>query len=784
MLAAQCRRVLLLLLVCSGPLLAATLPTGFTETQVAQGVVRPTAMALAPDGRVFVAEQTGKLRVIKGGQLLAEPFLTVPVDAQGERGLVGVEVHPDFPRTPYVYVYYTAPRPVVHNRISRFTASGDRAAKGSETVLLELPELAKPIHNGGAMHFGPDGKLYVAVGENAVPENAQSLDNPLGKILRLEPDGSIPEDNPFYDRTEGLGRAIWALGLRNPFTFAFQPGTGRMLINDVGRKEWEEINEGVAGANYGWPLTEGPTNDPAFRAPIHVYRHGPGPETGCAITGGAFYDPVDPRFPAEYQGSYFFADFCSGWIRRLAPDGRAFAFATGIAGPVDLEVAADGSLYYLQYESGAVTRISHTGDPAPQITAQPADLTVPAGAAATFTAAASGEPPLRYQWRRDGADIAGATALHYTLPVAALSDHGAAFDVVVSNDRGSATSRAARLSVVSNQPPVAAIAAPADRALYTAGDTIAYAGTGADAEDGTLPASALTWRVDFHHDTHFHPFLPAASGAAEGSFLIPTTGESAANVWYRVHLTVKDSAGLSHSTFVDVVPRTARITFTTVPSGLKLMLDGGPRTAPFTETGVAGFLRTLGAPSPQTLGGSIYEFVSWSDRGAASHDIITPGLTPGADATWTATFRPVAETRHGLSASYFDDLDLRELRKKRTDPFVDFRWKDGAPLPGMGADTFSVRWTGQVEARVSGRHRFWVRSDDGVRLWVNGKLLIDGWHDSPSRLSRGAIELVAGRRYDLRLEYYDNTGEASVRLQWSAPGLPRQVIPAGQLYAN
>src|SRR6185436_11121568 len=162
-----------------------------------------------------------------------------------------------------------------HNRVSRFFASGDVALPGSEAVILELNDLSSATnHNGGALHFGPDGKLYIAVGENANSANAQTLDNLLGKILRLNPDGTIPLDNPFYNTAAGVNRAIWALGLRNPFTFDFQPGTGRMFINDVGQSSWEEINDGIAGSNYGWPATEGYTSTPPYRGPLHAYGHG------------------------------------------------------------------------------------------------------------------------------------------------------------------------------------------------------------------------------------------------------------------------------------------------------------------------------------------------------------------------------------------------------------------------------------------------------------------------------------------------------------------------------
>ncbi|MET0555050.1 MAG: PQQ-dependent sugar dehydrogenase, partial [Vicinamibacteria bacterium] len=266
---------------------AATLPTGFTEAQIATGLSNPTTMAFAPDGRLFVCLQGGQLRIVKNNALLPTPFLTVPVSSSGERGLLGVTFDPQFSTNNFVYVYYTATSPAAHNRVSRFTANGDVAVAGSETILMELNNLSSATnHNGGAMHFGPDGKLYIAVGENANGANAQSMSNLLGKMLRINKDGTIPSDNPFFATATGQNRAIWTLGLRNPYTFAFQPGTGRMFINDVGQSAIEEINDGIVGSNYGWPTTEGPTSNPAFRGPVHWYGHGSSSTTGCAITGG------------------------------------------------------------------------------------------------------------------------------------------------------------------------------------------------------------------------------------------------------------------------------------------------------------------------------------------------------------------------------------------------------------------------------------------------------------------------------------------------------------------
>jgi glucose/arabinose dehydrogenase len=328
-------------------------PAGFTDTSIATGLSKPTAMAFAPDGRLFVCEQDGTLRVVKNGVLLPDPFVTLTVDSNGERGLLGVTFDPDFATNRFVYVYYTATTPTVHNRVSRFVADGDVAAPG-EDILLNLETLGATNHNGGAIHFGPDGKLYVAVGDNAVGDNAQTLENRLGKILRVNADGSIPEDNPFNATAVGDNRAIWALGLRNPYTFAFQQLSGKMFINDVGENTWEEVNLGKKGANYGWPDTEGPTSDPRFVSPLSSYRHN---GLVCAVSGGAFHSLSQSQFPGVgYWGSYFIADFCGGWIRSLAVGATiAGEFASGISRPVDLQSAPDGTLYYLARGTGTNT---------------------------------------------------------------------------------------------------------------------------------------------------------------------------------------------------------------------------------------------------------------------------------------------------------------------------------------------------------------------------------------------------------------------------------------------
>src|SRR5215813_314318 len=346
---------------------AATLPPGFTETQVAFGLSSPTSMVVAPDGRLFVCEEGGAIRVIKNNALLSTPFATVNTDPSQERGLLGITVDPNFSANGFVYVFYTTVVPGIHTRISRLTANGDVALAGSEVALLDLNNLSSDSnHIGGAIHFGPDGKLYIATGDDGDGTNSQSMTSLQGKLLRIKADGTIPGDNPFFGTTTGNNRAIWALGLRNPFTFGFQPGTGRLFINDVGENLAEEIDEGFAGANYGWPNCEGPCSpsNPSFRDPLFSYGHGSSGTTGCAIVGAAFYNPAVNQFPSEYVGKYFFADFCSGWIRRFDPaTNTASDFAAAVLLPADLTVSPDGALYYLARSGGTVYRVQFNQSP-------------------------------------------------------------------------------------------------------------------------------------------------------------------------------------------------------------------------------------------------------------------------------------------------------------------------------------------------------------------------------------------------------------------------------------
>lgn len=341
---------------------------GFTKTDNwATGLTAATAMAQLPDGRLLVAQQTGQLRMVKNGQVLADPVRSFTVDSRGERGLIGVAVHPDFDLGGgWVYVHYTSPDNGAHGRISRINLAGNSDVALGEEIVMELPTLSSALnHNGGAIHFGADRKLYIAVGDNADGTRASDLDQVFGKILRINEDGTFPSDNPYFSRA-GQAKAIWARGLRNPFTFGVQPGTGTLYINDVGENTWEEINIGAKGAHYGWPATEGPTTNTNYTSPVFAYRQtettppGTGPGgffTGQSIVGAAFY-PAGGAFPAAYHGGYFFADYMTSFLGRLDPANghAAYSFAKLSQRPVDVLAGNDGALYVLGRNT--ITRIT------------------------------------------------------------------------------------------------------------------------------------------------------------------------------------------------------------------------------------------------------------------------------------------------------------------------------------------------------------------------------------------------------------------------------------------
>src|SRR5262245_47967074 len=359
------------------------LPTGYQSTTIATGLSQPAGLGSSPDGRVFVVEKTGKLRVIKNGALLPTPFIDAAdlvqapqsLDIYSERGLLGVAVDPGFPGVPYVYLYYSVCEvagtdvcQVAKNRVARVSAGyqgdPDRGDPASQLILLDDIDSDTGIHNGGWLGVGPlDGKLYVSVGDGGTGgEKSQDKASLNGKMLRLEPDGSVPFDNPFVN-VFGARPEVFALGFRNPWRCRFHPD-GRLFCGDVGQADWEEIDWVVARGNYGWPTTEGDfsaSQYPGFVRPIYAYDH----SDGASITAGAFGS--ETNFPGDYQQSYFFGDYAWQWIRRvvLGADGLSVTSVEDFQNPsgyvTDLVSGPDGALYATDVVGGTVQRISSIG---------------------------------------------------------------------------------------------------------------------------------------------------------------------------------------------------------------------------------------------------------------------------------------------------------------------------------------------------------------------------------------------------------------------------------------
>ena len=366
-----------------GLVAAADFPAGFTDTVVAGGLGRPTAVAALPDGRLVVTSQEGKIWVVgtDGATSVAIDLAAhSKVCSASEMGLLGITADPQFPSNGWIYVYYTArigscalngANPGgAKNRVSRLTLSGSTIDPATEVPLLDnMPEWGGN-HNGGDVRVANDGTIFVSVGDGGAGSpaaNPSDLSLPNGKILRIARDGSVPPGNPYGTTScrtvwgpPGAPKVcgeIWADGLRNPFRLGFDVSTPgvRFRINDVGDQTWEEVNDAVAGAHYGWPCREGPSPHPSSvpcrtptMDPVLFYDQ----STGCSVqTGGAF---VPPGVWPGLDGAYIWVDFGCGRLF-LAPPGTTgrppVTLATGMRLTTDLEfLPVGGTLVALLHD--------------------------------------------------------------------------------------------------------------------------------------------------------------------------------------------------------------------------------------------------------------------------------------------------------------------------------------------------------------------------------------------------------------------------------------------------
>ncbi|SFM63738.1 Por secretion system C-terminal sorting domain-containing protein [Chitinophaga sp. YR627] len=632
-------------------------PTGFTLKKLTDNsIVEATAMAHSADGRIFMAERGGKVKVYQNGTV--STVYTAQTVTDAEQGLLGITLHPSFTSNGRCYIFYTNKEMTRHYLDILFI----NQANGVDSVrrVMEFDQIINGAHNGGALLFRK-GLLYVAIGESNEAIESPKLTTYRGKILRLTEDGQPAPGNPYYDTPNATRqqRSIWARGMRNPWRMSLDPVSQRIFVVDVGG-DYEEINDvtnpdPARGYNYGWDQNHKTGYQPDTTTtipPVYFYDHSED-KGGCAITSGLFFNPPATNYPPQYLNKFFFSDWCRDWYRfvdinGLKPSSPYTEFsAKNFTRILGTSVGIDGNIYYIAYAGdGSLYRIEYNNNQAPSIVNQPENKTVTAGDAVSFSVTASGGTPLSFQWQKNGANITGATAATYSIAQTTQADSGQ-YRCVVTNPISTINSNPAKLTVLPfNARPVPKILTPAATLTWNVGTIVNYSATATDAEDGTLPDSAYTWEARFYHkDTptseHWHPGPTLAKGVKSGSFTADNLGESSPNIWFRLMLTVKDSNGRTGVDSVDVYPNKVQVTAASNIAGISLVL-GSREVAPFTKTMVVNSLTTLQAVTPQLLGDTTYDFVSWAHGGDALQSI----RVPAKDTVFRATYKAGASRQN------------------------------------------------------------------------------------------------------------------------------------------
>jgi glucose/arabinose dehydrogenase/PKD repeat protein len=717
---------------------AVVAPQGFAEQIVYSGLTQPTDLEFSPDGRVFVAEKSGRIKVFDDlsdttPTLFAD--LSTNVHNSWDRGLLGLALPPNFPASPWVYVLYTYDAPpgrtapvynddcsvvsgaahggncVVTGRLSKLAATGN-VMTGSEQVLITDWCQQFPSHSIGDLEFGADGMLYATGGDGAsfsavdygqlgspinpcgdppggsmAPPGAQggalraqdlrtsgdrtSLN---GALLRLDPPtGAAAPGNPLSGSSDTNARRVVAYGLRNPYRFTMRPGTSEAWISETGWSTWEEVNRATSTTsvtNFGWPCYEGTPRQAGYDAadlsicenlyaaggvtgPYVAWSHasklvaGEACPTGSSSsTGIAFYPAGGGPYPASYNGAAFFADYSRRCIWAMLPSTpgglpsstNIRTFASSAASPVDLELGPGNELYYVDL-AGTVRRFRYyAGNQPPTAVIEANPTSGPTPLTVNFTASGSTDPDpadqdrLTYAWDFTNDGSTDSTAVSPTHTYASEGSYTAQLTV---RDTLGATHTATVTITPGNSAPTAVIDAPAHGTRWRVGDTITFGGHATDPQQGTLPASALTWRLRLEHcatngTCHTHQ-LQEFVGVSSGSFLAPDHDYP---TYLELDLVATDADGLTGVVTRRLDPRTVNLSFATKPDGLRLVVGGTSQTTPFAVTAIQGATLSVSAPTPQTQNSRSYVLLGWSDIRAQTHTV----TAPAAATTYTATY--------------------------------------------------------------------------------------------------------------------------------------------------
>lgn len=594
-------------------------PGGFALTNVAAGLIAPTAAQFTSDGRIFVAEKGGAVKIVKDGQVLPQPFYTVPaVNDYVDRGLLGLALDPNFAANGYVYLLYTYdnnPSNVAGpktGRLLRITANGNTAVAGSERVILgtnvgnsaqtsclDFPVTSDCLPADGLSHapgnvlFGPDGKLYISIGDAAGYDDvdinalgAQNLTTLRGKVLRINPDGTGPSDNPYYtgNPTDNQSK-VYASGVRNAFRMSIRPSDGLVLLGDVGWNTWEEINVVTKGANLGWPCYEandqqngtgapgiGAYKDQPFckqmyanppqnlTAPLHYYAHPP----SSAVVSGVFY--TGDNYPTTFKNNFFYGDYAKNQIYTLRLDATnklvpnsAQTFASNAGGPVQFFTGPGGDIYYIAINEGGIYHITYsTANQAPSAFAAANKTYGPSPLAVAFTSSGSSDPEgdaLSFAWNfGDGSPISDAANPNHTF----TADGAYTVTLTVTDTFNNTATKTLTVHAGQAAPDVV-INTPTDMAVAEPDAIINFAGSATDINDGAMSGSALRWQVTIHHcpleSCHIHNVQSLTGN--QGSFTFP---HHDGPFYIQISLSVTNSAGLTTTKSVSVYPAGQAIT--------------------------------------------------------------------------------------------------------------------------------------------------------------------------------------------------------------------------------